>query len=336
MISLTELQFAVKYSFTNTAKQVMKELDLPLENIPQEIQQLAVHKILQAFQRKKNTTPNIQHQEILRNHLLSFPVTKIILASIQDSTLNERFSQSMADSVFECLEQENNKSEIFKKICRDSNIEFQELQGIYALNVIDYLSANPLHPKLRLINQSIQNGKVFLSSHLLSRWISALARKQIQESLNQKPKNLPKSLETIITQTENQIQEIRQKMISTDVSLEGHAVQIELFPECMRSLYLRLNNGENLPHMARFFLASFLTAIHMPLESILDLFRKAPNFDERTTRYHLLNIEKKGYTPPSSAKLREHGLACNDCGVTHNHPLTYYKKELSKIKPKKK
>jgi len=93
-------------------------------------------------------------------------------------------------------------------------------------------------------------------------------------------------------------------------------------PPCIERLIKELQHGENLSHFARFTLATFL--IHAgwtTIDQIVDLFRNAPDFDEKVTRYQVEHLAgKRGgkkYDPPSCARIRQEGLCVADCGVRH-------------------
>jgi len=99
------------------------------------------------------------------------------------------------------------------------------------------------------------------------------------------------------------------------------------FPPCMRELLKRAEEGENLPHEARFALASFLINIGWDIDKVVEVFSNVPDFDEDRTRYqvrHIAGLEGSGkkYSPPSCRKMREWGLCVDgDCGV--GSPLGY-------------
>jgi len=93
-------------------------------------------------------------------------------------------------------------------------------------------------------------------------------------------------------------------------------------PPCVEKLIEDLQRGENLPHFARFALATFLIHAELSIDQIVDLFRNAPDFDEKITRYQVEHIAgRRGggrrYDPPSCDRLRQEGLCVADCGVRH-------------------
>ncbi len=99
------------------------------------------------------------------------------------------------------------------------------------------------------------------------------------------------------------------------------------FPPCMKELLKRAEEGENLPHEARFALASFLINIGWDVDKVVEVFSNVPDFDEDRTRYqvrHIAGLEGSGkrYRPPSCRKMKEWGLCVDgDCGV--GSPLGY-------------
>ncbi|MGC8555468.1 MAG: hypothetical protein ACP5NG_00400 [Conexivisphaera sp.] len=100
------------------------------------------------------------------------------------------------------------------------------------------------------------------------------------------------------------------------------------YPPCVRSLMKRLESGENLPHSARFFLATFLINLGVPLDEVVGAFSRSPDFNERITRYQVEHIAGlrggKRYSVPSCAKLQAQGLCARDetCDNVRS-PLAY-------------
>jgi len=106
---------------------------------------------------------------------------------------------------------------------------------------------------------------------------------------------------------------------------EGQAVQPGVasdLPPCIEKLIEDLQRGENLSHFARFALAAFLVNAGWDVGQIVDLFRNAPDFDEKVTRYQVEHIAgKRGggrrYTPPSCERMRQEGLCVANCGISN-------------------
>jgi len=101
----------------------------------------------------------------------------------------------------------------------------------------------------------------------------------------------------------------------------------KFFPPCIRKLVNSLLGGENLSHHERFALATFLINAGVDLDIILDLFRHAPDFNERIARYqieHLAGLRgsRKKYLPYSCSTMKTLGICPGDeCGV--KNPIVY-------------
>ncbi|WP_075057423.1 hypothetical protein [Thermogymnomonas acidicola] len=71
------------------------------------------------------------------------------------------------------------------------------------------------------------------------------------------------------------------------------------FPPCISTYLNQMRDGVNLPHMARFTLVSFLFNVGMDREDIMSLFRTAPDYNERMTRYQVLHVTGGRYQAKS-------------------------------------
>jgi DNA primase large subunit len=105
------------------------------------------------------------------------------------------------------------------------------------------------------------------------------------------------------------------------------------FPPCIRALLAGTQNGINLPHSGRFALVSFLHALGMDSEQIMELFAKSPDFDPSKSSYQVKHItgEVSGteYTPPECSTMKSYGLCFEPDDLCGNekvvHPLIYYR-----------
>ena len=99
-------------------------------------------------------------------------------------------------------------------------------------------------------------------------------------------------------------------------------------PPCMRALIDALKAGENLPHTARFAVATYLLHRGWDVEQIVDLFRNAPDFNEKITRYQVQHIAgqaggRKQYSVPSCETMNSWGLCPTNLGCGVKNPLRY-------------
>ncbi len=120
-----------------------------------------------------------------------------------------------------------------------------------------------------------------------------------------------------------------------DISSIQGEYEPSAFPPCIAKLLREAEEGKNLPHMARFTLASFMISIGKKPEEIIDIFRRLPDFDEHKTMYHLRHIagqigSRIKYVPPSCATLRTFNLcpSGDELCLKIKHPLAYYNYKL--------
>jgi DNA primase large subunit len=114
-------------------------------------------------------------------------------------------------------------------------------------------------------------------------------------------------------------------------------------PPCMKRILASIQAGENVPHMGRFALVSFLNSLKLSTNDILKMFSTAPDYQEERTRYQVEHITGKisstSYTPPGCEKMRTYGICpteeIDDICKKKRHPLSYYKAKWSQEKNKK-
>jgi len=337
MHSLEELKFAQKYPLTSQAKNIVRESNLSLQEIPEEILYRARALIAAAYEGKDYSPKITQSTELLKNEILAFPAAKILLSCTGRSTLYPKFADSFAKTTFAHLEKE--KTETLFDIATDLGLPYNESENknfIAEMNVLDFLKVDFTQEFMKLVNLNVSDGKVLLTRNDFVRFISEIARKKVEDSLPVDTKNIPYNLKNYGKQLASTLSEFHAKQFS-HISLGK--VKVDAFPPCIDKIYQDLLKGKNVNHIARFDLASFMIGIGMPAQDVIGLFKSTPNWNEQKTRYHVENIAgKKGtgtrYSPASCSKMREHGLRLTNCPcVTSSlkHPLQFYRDEVQRI-----
>jgi hypothetical protein len=112
-------------------------------------------------------------------------------------------------------------------------------------------------------------------------------------------------------------------------------VHEDCFPPCIRKILSDIKNGKNVPHSARFTLASFLLNIGVPRDKIVNVFSNLPDFDYEKTLYqveHIFGLRGRGvrYSCPSCSTLKVWNLCPSDCPLPH--PVLNYKLCVKKNK----
>ena len=236
----------------------------------------------------------------------------------------------------------------------------------YQISIPDYLTYGKRlfsDPAWKLTNQVVKGGYVYIDKRKVARLLSEVVYQKIVSLIPRKLEGLPKELKEFIDYVKSEIsrevpdfdksfittrepqvmieamhQEAESILIGKELVISSEKELqkvIPLMPPCIKEILNQLMRSENLSHHQRFALATFLINIGVDLDLILEIFSKAPDFNERIARYqieHLAGLRgsRKKYLPYSCATMRSLGMCVSECGT--KSPLTYFYKELRKLK----
>ena len=325
--------------FVPKAQEYIAEKGFTLEDIGKEyfkpVVSRAYQRILDAIL-KGSTKSRLDDLDV---ELLSYPVSIAILAFIKDLRLASRFAIAEARRIGLELrrEHENKILEIARSISWDVhlvNYVIRDELYTFAIHFKDYLSAPPPNdPFWKLINRPLINGYVLIRKQDLARLIEEYARHYIYNKIaSTESVRLPETLSDIVSR----IADTWYKKYPRE---REEAYGGGVFPPCMRKLMEEIKRGQNISHMARFAIATFLLNIGYDVEEVIDLFRRVPDFNERITRYqveHLAGLRgsKIKYLPPSCKNMKTFGLCPGEdplCLKVRN-PLGYYRLSMRRRK----
>ncbi len=110
-------------------------------------------------------------------------------------------------------------------------------------------------------------------------------------------------------------------------------ITVTRLPPCIRQILGMSQAGENLPHHARFSLVTFLHSIGMSRENIFKSFARTPDFKEDIVQYQVDHITGASsateYSVPSCETMKSGGICFNPDQLCEKewmtHPMTYYK-----------
>ena len=199
----------------------------------------------------------------------------------------------------------------------------------YAIWIRDYLMAHPPQdPPWKLVNRVVVKGYVMLQKHELARLAEGALRQRILKvCTGHQVSELPKPLEELAIEVLGKLAVLKPERELPRIA----GLHVDALPPCIKRIYEGALKGENLPHIARFTLATFMLNIGLSVDEVLDLFRRMPDFREDKARYQVEHVaglrgSKIKYSPPSCRTLRTAGLCTPDgdlCGRVR-HPLSYY------------
>ena len=191
----------------------------------------------------------------------------------------------------------------------------------------------------RLVSQVMRNGEVILekeiAAHIIREFFVSRAT-EVYDSID--ADEAMKALSNYADFIGNARSEFAILRAKSKIDLGN--VDSTKFPPCVSEYIRQIREGTNLPHLARFTMVSFLHKIGMDNPGIMDIFRSAPDFNEKVTAYQVNHItgEISGtqYSPPKCAVLQSNHLCYKEndplCAQEWlSHPLRYY---MIKKKPK--
>ncbi len=193
----------------------------------------------------------------------------------------------------------------------------------------------------RLVSQVLYKGQVILrqdtASHIAREFFAEQFMRLYQSMETQAARKVLTPYSEFISTAKREYAVLRSR---SKVDLGN--VESAKFPPCILEYIRQVREGVNLPHMARFTMVSFLHKIGMGNPEIMEIFKSAPDFNEKITEYQVNHItgEISGtqYSPPKCAVLQSNHICYkgNDplCAQEWlKHPLRYY---LIKKKPRQK
>ena len=214
-------------------------------------------------------------------------------------------------------------SKIFKELFQlDVKLDDRKT-NLFQMKISDYITRSNGFNEVewKLINRAVDNGYVYLDGDETVR----LIRSEIYKLMYNRIKDM--NISRIPYQITVNAKLILKKLGPTNKTSN----KVRDLPPCIKKALELLNNNENLPHSARFMLATYMLSIGKSVDEVVLLFQNAPDYNERITRYQVEHLAgKKGsqtkYSVPTCSKLANENLcyATNDCkGITN--PLQFGK-----------
>ena len=329
MVSLGHDEIA-KYPFLEEAGKYLRDKGFTLEQFATDPDlQIIVDKAYERIEAAANG--KIYNTKFDDSDTFSFLIAIILLKLSGMNTLINRFSLAEARRAEKFLEKDlvdnSNKTseELAIKIIRDIfSVSVKKDKNHFVIPISDYLrhAVNFHELEWKLVNRHVESGMVFLSPHetvrLIRRELGGYIRSRIRAA------NTP-SLYKGFEDKVNRLVDLAKKFtVSATISTE--------YPPCIKHAIDALESGENLSHSGRFMLATFLLGRGQSIDEIAPLFKNAPDYNEKVTRYQINQIagetgSNTKYSCPSCEKLKSNDLcfAIPECDNIIN-PIQFGKK----------
>lgn len=281
------------------------------------------------------------------HELLSYPIARMVLASISDAYLTNRFAVAESKLLSARLLAEERDATVLQ-ILAALGVPVEpttEEDSFGRIHFLDYLRFAPARDQQwKLVNQRLRGGFVDLPRDRFIRLAEEAYREQLIEELGE----LPKPPTALLKALERNLNELAMIVAAHRARFQeeaGGEIRQEAFPPCMRNIWKGIQAHANIPHMGRFAIVSFLHKLGMDSEAILKFFSQVPDFDVNKSRYQIEHITGKiggstEYTTPSCSTMQTYGVCPLEerdeiCLTMIKHPLSYYRKKNRFLGPPK-
>ncbi len=189
----------------------------------------------------------------------------------------------------------------------------------------------------RLINRPVENGWVCMdpgagetSQQRTSRLIKERIREDLTNSCLERMNKMDDSFAELFSDPVERVSKLLSEQVKDEMPMTA-AVRDD-WPPCFESAVAELNQGINVNHTGRLFLASMSLAMGLSQEQTCGFFVNAPDYSADTTNYQINQIFERKYTPHGCAALKTGARCpvspgddrlCDQEWLTH--PLKYLK-----------
>ena len=260
--------------------------------------------------------------------LLAYPVARILVSANADHYLIRRFA--LREAMAAELRLGTEPDDLRLHLAAELGLDLRRQGDGFRLHFADFLRyTNTMRePPWKLINQQLDSGYVHLRRVKALRVLRNAVERHIEEGL---PIPVNDAIESAFRSDLGEIRGLLEAKKATFKADDIGKVSITRFPPCMYNLLAQIQNHENVPHMGRFAIVSFLHHIGLGNEEIFRVFGDVPDFAADITKYQIDHItgttSATEYTPPECSTMKSYGLCPGPdrlC-LKNKHPLSYYR-----------
>jgi len=256
--------------------------------------------------------------------VVSFLLACILVRSIGVKSLYRRFALYEARRaegfLLEDLKRDRSAIEniltlVFKDVFA-VDVKYIQGEGRFIMKVEDYLRySTSFHDSYwRLTNRVVHRGYVYLDAKDVIRLVRDELVHLIMKRIEGMRLDISSLPEPILRRSEG-----LKSMLVEDKEFRVERLEVKSYPPCILNVLRTLEQGGNPSHTARVLLATYMLGIGKSVDQVCELFRSAPDYNERVTRYqveHLAGLRgnRVAYSCPSCEKVMLQGLCFKDEG----------------------
>ena len=305
---MADLLFCSRYPFTAEAREYASTKGLELSSSLIEKAELRLKDALTTGKMKKTADlPSAEEES-----LILYAACRMIVSSAGNRYLINRYAVAEAKRSSDCLSSDlSARPSYVEQVAAEFGIKYEKSGQHFLVPLAAYLMFTPRSVDYKLTNREVAFGKVRVSAHERVRILEEAIKKRIEGSLPIRAEFPP------------EIKSAGAHMISLLPKFEAEIIRVgqENYPPCIKKLLEDLALNINVPHTGRVSLAIYLVNAGVSDERIVEFFRHAPDFSEKTTRYQVEHIRKHKYRMPSCSTMDSYGICIAECRCAN--PLNY-------------
>ncbi len=333
-----DLAHLTRYPFHPDAATYLKEQGLSAEELLkdrafQRARTLGQQRVLKGLAEGVVDAPNTGSPVECQLELLGYVISRMIVATIGDRYLTNRMAIAESKRTSELLEGEEPR--LLVTLAHTQGLGLTLNGGRLGVPVAQFLhgTRNMRDRNWKLVNMPLADGEVGLDRMKAIRLLEAVVQERYQDHLPSRP---PDWVEEALSEALVQVRIHLAAARAHFQPLEMGEVDSASFPPCIKGIFGMMQAHENVSHMGRFALVSFLNNVGMDKDQIFEFFRMVPDFNVEKSRYqieHIIgDISGTAYTAPECSTMKTHGICINPdelCGRPWmTHPLKYYRAKL--------
>jgi DNA primase large subunit len=305
---MADLTFCSRYPFSKPAKEYVSQSGIELTSSLVEKAEGRVREALVSGRiRKAAELPSAQEEE-----LAVYAGARMVVSAAANRYLINRYAVAEAKRASDYLASDDSAHpDYVSEVAGEFGISFGTAGKNFLVPLAHYLACTPRSFDYKLTKRDVKGGMVRVSRHERIRILEEAVRKRIEGSL------------PIKAEFPAEVKSAAARISALIPKLEAAIVKVgqENYPPCIKKLIDDLALNVNVPHTGRVALAIYLVSAGVATEKIVELFRHAPDFSEKTTRYQVEYIRQKKYTMPSCSTMDSYGICIADCRC--GTPLRY-------------
>ena len=196
-----------------------------------------------------------------------------------------------------------------------SDIRTEPRQGreelVYWIPMVDFIE---LCPRIsgaywHLPNRPVEDGWVRMdpavsesSRQRTARLLKERVRENLTDACIESMNRMSEEFAALFSEPVERITSLLSEQVQAEMPMSA-AVR-EDWPPCFESAVSELNQGVNVNHVGRVFLAAFSKSIGLSPEQTCSFFANAPDYSAETTGYQVNQIYERDYTPHGCAALK--------------------------------